>query len=80
MNCPLCQSKMKVLNSRPHKEGVWRMRECLECLTRIPSIEKFNLANLHPFLYKQLIETEDSLESTNQANRNTSGIMRKVSH
>jgi hypothetical protein len=45
MNCPECGGDTRVVDSRPHKEGVWRRRKCaaghlsytLECQAPAPA-------------------------------------------
>ena len=39
MECPICQSKTKVVNSRKTSRGTYRRRECVECLTRFSTYE-----------------------------------------
>jgi len=39
MNCPECGNSTHVNETRKKKGGVWRRRECPECLTRFSTFE-----------------------------------------
>jgi len=39
MKCPICQSETKVIDSRNKSIGLYRRRECVECLTCFSTYE-----------------------------------------
>ena len=43
MMCPKCNSKSKVINSRPSNYGIYRRRQCLECGHRFSTQEVLSL-------------------------------------
>ena len=42
MNCPKCQAKTAVIDSRPHKGTVRRRRKCKKCGHRLTTYETTN--------------------------------------
>jgi transcriptional repressor NrdR len=50
MECPICHSESKVLDSRPMKNSVYRRRECLECFTRFTTYEQLETKSLDKHL------------------------------
>jgi transcriptional regulator NrdR family protein len=55
MKCPICQSETKVIDSRPQKKGVWRRRECVNCLTRFNTMENLLFQSLDKHLRDKLL-------------------------
>lgn len=43
MMCPKCNSKSRVINSRPSNYGIYRRRQCLECGHRFSTQEVLSL-------------------------------------
>lgn len=56
MKCPLCQTKLKVSNTQVHVGYVRRLRECPECLSQFPSMEKILFNEVSPYLLNKLHE------------------------
>lgn len=55
MKCPICgSSNLKVTNSRSHKEGIRRRRECKECLTRFSTFENVLLSSIDQYVVKKV--------------------------
>ena len=50
MNCPICNSKTVVIDSRNHKKGWKRRRECTECMTRFNTFEGLDVRSLPEYL------------------------------
>jgi transcriptional regulator NrdR family protein len=46
MKCPVCGKKTKVRDSRLHKSGYKRYRECLSCHAYFTTYEKVDLESL----------------------------------
>ncbi|OGN33877.1 MAG: transcriptional regulator NrdR [Candidatus Wildermuthbacteria bacterium RIFCSPHIGHO2_01_FULL_48_25] len=48
MNCPLCQSKTRVINSRTagEEKAIKRRRECVQCKQRFTTYERLELLGL----------------------------------
>lgn len=52
MKCPICNAETKVLQSRLHKHGMRRRRECIECLTRFSTKETLIFTSMDKHLQK----------------------------
>ena len=56
MTCPACgaQDQWRVLEKRNREYGVYRRRECIQCLTRYVSIER-----LEKYIKPRYLRTQD---------------------
>lgn len=43
MDCPVCNGRSEVIDSRKRTYGVWRRRKCLECGSRFTTQEVLSL-------------------------------------
>lgn len=54
MKCPLCNGKLKIIESRQCGERKRRIRECLDCLSRYPTYEMINVYEWDPYIRVRL--------------------------
>ena len=54
MNCPICNSKTKVINSRLIKNRIRRRRECTDCFTRFNTYEELEYNSLPAYVRYRL--------------------------
>lgn len=54
MKCPLCNGKLKNIETRHLDNRKRRIRECLDCLSRYPTYEMINVYECEPYIRKQI--------------------------
>jgi len=71
MDCPICNGKTEVIDSRKRSYGVWRRRQCLECKSRfntqeILSLNASEISRRIGGLKKAISRMQDSINAINE--------------
>lgn len=59
VKCPVCGSvELKVIDSRPYRNGVKRRRECQECFTRFSTFESVIFSSLDEYIREKYLKSK----------------------
>lgn len=67
MNCPVCNAKTKIINTRTNKSNnIARTRKCINCDIRIHTKETINATDIAESYKKQIVRKQDERREVNE--------------